>query len=164
MDIRADVTNLCPKRCMDWEETENVLSINNEDCTRCMHCINVMPKALKPGKDRGCSLLIGGKAPILKGARLSSLIIPFVEEKDLQPPYAMISDLMERIWEWWDENGRMRERCGELIDRVGMRVFLKEIGLKPIPQMVSEPRSNPYYFWWPEELVIEPKCEAEENE
>ena len=33
-----------------------------------MHCINMMPKALRPGLQKGATILIGGKAPILKGA------------------------------------------------------------------------------------------------
>jgi sulfite reductase alpha subunit len=30
---------------------------------RCMHCLNVMPKALHPGDDKGVTILIGGNAP-----------------------------------------------------------------------------------------------------
>ena len=114
-----------------------------------MHCINKMPKALAPGKVRGASLLMGGKAPILKGAMMSWVMIPFLEMKS---PYQEIKDLAEKVWDWWDENGKMRERLGELIERVGMRVFLKAMGIKPIPQMIQTPRANPYYFWWPEEV------------
>ncbi|MEM1743263.1 MAG: sulfite reductase, dissimilatory-type subunit alpha, partial [Nitrososphaerota archaeon] len=36
--------------------------------------------------------------------------------------------------------------------RLGMRTFLKAIGLPPVPQMIYVPRANPYYFWSPEEL------------
>ena len=53
---------------------------------------------------------------------------------------------------WWDENGKMRERLGELILRLGMRAFLKAVNLPPVPQMVRAPRANPYYFWDPEEV------------
>jgi sulfite reductase alpha subunit len=34
-----------------------------------------------------------------------------------------------------------------LIERLGMRNFLKAIGLKPVPQMIKSPRSNPYVFF-----------------
>jgi sulfite reductase alpha subunit len=30
---------------------------------------------------------------------------------------------------------------------VGMRTFLKAVGLKPVPQMINRPRSNPYVFF-----------------
>jgi len=28
-----------------------------------------------------------------------------------------------------------------------MRVFLKAVGLKPVPQMIKAPRTNPYVFF-----------------
>ena len=36
---------------------------------------------------------------------------------------------------------------GELIQRVGMPVFLDGIGLDPVPEMVTAPRDNPYIFF-----------------
>jgi sulfite reductase alpha subunit len=80
---------------------------------------------------------------------MSWVIIPFFK---MEPPYDELKDFVRNAWEWWDENGRMRERLGELIDRLGMRAFLKEMGLPPVPQMVKIPRANPYYFWDPEEV------------
>ena len=109
-----------------------------------MHCINKMTKAIQPGDDKGVTILIGGKAPIVKGAMLSSVLIPFMK---VQPPYAEIKDLVRKIWDWWDELGRPRERVGELIERMGMRVFLKAMGLPPVPQMIKSPRTNPYVFF-----------------
>jgi sulfite reductase alpha subunit len=46
----------------------------------------------------------------------------------------------------------MRERLGELINRLGMCSFLKAVDLPPVPQMIRVPRANPYYFWDPEEV------------
>ena len=140
---------MCPTACMKYDAAAKEISIDNSNCTRCMHCINVMPKALAPGKDRGATILIGGKAPILEGAMMSWVIIPFIK---LEPPYDDIKELARHIHDWWDENARFRERCGELIKRLGMRVFLKEMGLDPVPQMIREPRANPYVFWWPDEV------------
>ena len=119
-----------------------------------MHCINVMPKALRQGKEKGATILVGGKAPILQGAQLSTVIVPFMK---LEPPYKELKDLISKIMEWWDENGKMRERVGELINRLGMRTFLRGVGLKPIPQMVKNPRANPYVFFWPEDIQKEGK-------
>lgn len=108
-----------------------------------------MPKAIHPGDDRGATILIGGKATILQSAFLSWVIIPFIK---IEKPYKEIKDLVRKILDWWDEHGKTRERVGELIYRMGMREFLKAVGLKPVPQMVYVPRANPYYFWSPEEL------------
>jgi sulfite reductase alpha subunit len=154
LDVKAEVTDLCPTKCMAWDEGKKILKIEDADCTRCMHCINMMPKALRQGKEKGASILVGGKAPILQGAQLSSLIIPFVK---LEPPYQELKDLISKVMDWWDENGKMRERLGELINRLGMRTFLRAVGLPPIPQMVRAPRTNPYVFFWPEDLKKEEK-------
>ncbi|MDP3039508.1 MAG: sulfite reductase, dissimilatory-type subunit alpha, partial [Deltaproteobacteria bacterium] len=154
LNIREEVTDLCPTKCMNWDEGKKELKIEDGDCTRCMHCINLMPKALRQGKEKGASILVGGKAPILQGALLSTLIVPFMK---LEPPYKELKELIRKIQDWWDENGKSRERLGELINRLGMRTFLKAVGLKPIPQMVKSPRTNPYIFFWPEEIKKEVK-------
>ncbi|MGC8837492.1 MAG: dissimilatory-type sulfite reductase subunit alpha [Anaerolineae bacterium] len=149
LDIQAEVVDLCPTKCMAWDAGTQTLRIYDKECNHCMHCINLMPKALRPGKERGAVILIGGKAPIVHGAQMGWVIVPFMK---MEPPYEELKDLIEKIWEWWDENARMRERVGELIRRLGMRNFLKAVGLKPVPQMVFRPRANPYYFWDPEEV------------
>jgi sulfite reductase alpha subunit len=60
--------------------------------------------------------------------------------------------LLVKIFDYWADNAKNRERVGELIDRVGMSTFLAAIGLEPVPQMVNAPRANPYLFWRPEEV------------
>jgi dissimilatory sulfite reductase alpha subunit len=142
MDIQKDVCGNCPTKCMGWDGKK--LTIENRDCVRCMHCINVMPKALRPGKEKGATILIGAKAPIVQGALLGSVLVPFVPEEELMDT---LKELISRVWEFWDEYGKNRERVGELIQRVGMSNFLDAIGLDPIPQMVSAPRDNPYIFF-----------------
>ncbi len=149
MDIQCEVVDMCPTRCMRWNPVSKTLTIEDAECNRCMHCINQMPRALRPGKERGATILVGGKAPIVRGALLSWVIVPFMK---MDPPYDEFKDLVRRIWEWWDENGKMRERLGELINRLGMRNFLKAMDLPPVPQMIRAPRANPYYFWDPEEV------------
>jgi len=130
---------------MDGDE----LKINNRECTRCMHCINVMPEALRPGTDVGATLLFGAKAPILDGARLATLGVPFMK---MEAPYDELKELTDKVWDWWMEEGKNRERLGELIGRKSLQEFLRVTGLKPIPQMVKEPRANPYVFWGEDEV------------
>ncbi len=131
---------------MEWDGSK--LTIENHECVRCMHCINVMPKALAPGKEKGATLLIGAKAPIVQGALLASVLVPFVPEDELLDT---VKELVSRVWEFWDENGKNRERIGELIQRVGMANFLDAIGLEPAPEMISAPRDNPYIYFQPED-------------
>jgi len=146
LDIQEDVCGRCPTRCMAWDGKK--LKIENRECVHCMHCINVMPKALRPGKERGATLLLGSKAPILQGALLSSVLIPFVPAAEL---LETIKELVSRIWDFWSENGNNRERVGEIMQRVGLANFLDAIGLDPVPEMVSAPRDNPYIFFRPED-------------
>ena len=56
------------------------------------------------------------------------------------------------IWDWWMEEGKNRERLGELMKRQGMQKLLKITGFKPDARMVQEPRSNPYIFWNEDEV------------
>ncbi len=142
MDIKSDVVDNCPAKCMDWDGKE--LTIENSYCRRCMHCINAMPKALAPGKDRGATILLGSKAPIVEGALLSSVIVPFVK---MEAPFQEIKDLCENIWDIWCEEGKARERVGEFIQRVGMGNFLEAIEVEPVAEMVAHPRENPYVFY-----------------
>ena len=146
-DIEKEVIGLCPTQCMRMNGGK--LQINNAECTRCMHCINVMPRALRPGTETGVSILFGAKAPILDGAQMSILTIPFME---CEAPYDNIKAVVEKIWEWWPEEGKNRERLGELIQRQGVRKLLEVLEIPPMPQMVKEPRSNPYIFWKAEDV------------
>ncbi len=143
-DIKTVVIDKCPTNALEWDEKAAELILKAEDCVRCMHCINKMPKALRPGLDRGATILIGSKAPIIKGAYLSWVLVPFMR---MEPPYTEFKELVGKAWEWWDENGRTRERIAELIERLGLKTFLRAMGLKPLPQMVYRPRSNPYVFF-----------------
>jgi dissimilatory sulfite reductase alpha subunit len=147
-DIYKEVINLCPAKCM-WMEGEK-LCIDDKECTRCMHCINVMPRALKPGQDTGVSILLGAKAPILEGAQMAVLTIPFMKA---EAPYDNIKEkVIEPIWDWWMEEGKNRERLGELIQRQGLSRLLEVLNIPAYPQMVKEPRSNPYIFWKEEDV------------
>jgi len=146
-DIQKEVIERCPTKCM-WME-DGKLKINNAECTRCMHCINTMPRALRPGADTGASVLFGAKAPILEGAQMSVLTIPFMK---MEPPYDNLKELIEKVWDWWMEEGKNRERLGELIQREGLWRFLDVIGVPAFPQMVKVPRSNPYIYWKEEDV------------
>ena len=153
LDIQTHVVDLCPTQCMTWDGKK--LGVDNAECNHCMHCINLMPEALRPGTDTGASILIGAKAPILEGAQLGSLIIPFIKMEgadDLEDGLEEFHEFVEKMWDWWDENGKNRERIGELIQRMGLHAFLEAVEIKPIPQMIKEPRANPYIFYKQEEV------------
>ena len=144
LDIENLIVARCPGQALEYDAKAQKLSVKPQDCLRCMHCISKMTKAIRPGKETGATILIGGKAPILRGAFLSWVLVPFIK---VEPPYTEIKELLEKIWDWWDEHGRNRERIAETIGRLGLKDFLKAVDLKPIPQMVYHPRSNPFVFF-----------------
>ena len=147
--IEKEVVDLCPTQCMWMEGGE--LKIDNTECTRCMHCINVMPRALRPGVDTGASICVGAKAPILDGAQFATLIVPFMKIS-ADNEFEELVEFIEKVWDWWMEIGKNRERVGETMQRLGLPHFLKVMEIEPIPQHVKEPRSNPYVFWREEEV------------
>lgn len=148
-DIQKEVIALCPTGCM-WMEGDT-LKIDDAECTRCMHCLNVMPKALRPGADQGATIMMGAKAPILDGAQLATMIYPFIK-LDADNEFEDLVEIIEKVWDWWMENGKNRERLGETMQRVSLPAFLRVLEVEPIPQHVKEPRSNPYVFWREEEV------------
>ena len=105
-----------------------------------------MPRALRPGLDLGATILLGAKAPILDGAQMSSVVIPFMK---MESPYTEFKGFVEKLWDWWMEEGKNRERLGETIQRLSMRELLKAVELEPDPRMVNTPRFNPYIFYDP---------------
>lgn len=142
MNIQAEIVDMCPTGCMSYDG--KALKIDDKECSRCMHCIAKMTKALKATGEKGASILIGSKAPIVVGSLLSWVVVPFIKA---EPPYDDLYDLISKIIEWWDDNAKPRERIGELIEIKGMRPFLEHIGVDPQPQQVFEPRKDPFFFW-----------------
>lgn len=147
-----NVTTRCPTRCMTLNDDDS-MSIDNRNCVRCMHCINVMTKALSPGKDRGVTILLGGKRTLKIGDLFGTVIVPFKRLKT-EEDYAGLVELAETIIDFWAENGLEHERCGEMIERIGFAVFLEGIGVEVEPAMVVQPRSNSFIRMdtWDEEV------------
>jgi sulfite reductase alpha subunit len=148
-DIQKEVIDLCPSECMCYEDGK--LSINDKECVRCMHCINTMPRALRIGNDRGASIFVGAKAPILDGAQMGSLLVPFVKV-DAGNDYQEIKDIVEGIWDLWMEEGKNRERLGETMKRMGFQKIIEAAGVPFDVRQVQEPRTNPYIFWKAEDV------------
>jgi sulfite reductase alpha subunit len=122
---------------------EDCMEIDNHNCVRCMHCLNVIPGGLLPGKDRGVTILVGGKGVLKIGATLGTVVIPFMKlESD--EDFEKLNDLARSILDFFAENALEHERTGEMIDRIGLVNFLEGIGLEIDPNMVAAPRTNPY--------------------
>jgi len=148
-----NVVTRCPTKSLKLK-ADDTLEIDNRNCVKCMHCINVMTKALSPGKDRGVTVLVGGKRTLKIGDLLGTIVVPFMKlESD--EDYEKLVELGRTIMEFWAENGLEHERCGEMIERIGMANFLEGIGLEVDPNMVNNPRTNPFIRLdgWDEEVA-----------
>ena len=169
-ELVNDVVSRCPTKAIALKETktlrkhENVssvavndaqsLEIDNRDCVRCMHCINVMTGALAPGRDKGATILVGGKRTLKIGDLMGTLVVPFMKLETDEDRDKLV-DLAKRIVEFFAENALEHERTGEMIERIGLVNFLEGVGIDIDPNMVSCPRTNPYVRTdgWDEEVA-----------
>jgi sulfite reductase alpha subunit len=157
-DLVNMVVSLCPTKAITLrdhgtpvKEHESVLrvgpdtemAIDNHNCVRCMHCLNVMPGALLPGQDKGVTILIGGKGVLKIGASMGTVIIPFMRLKT-DEDYEKLNDLARSVLDFFAENALEHERTGEMIERIGLVNFLEGIGVEIDPNMIIHPRTNPY--------------------
>ena len=137
-----NVVTRCPTQCISLKD-DDTMAIDNRNCVRCMHCINVMTKALSPGKDRGVTILTGGKRTLKIGDLFGTVLVPFMK-LETQDDYDKLNELASNIIDFWAENGLEHERCGEMIDRIGLSNFLDGIGVDIEPAMVAHPRTSSY--------------------
>lgn len=147
-----NIITRCPTRALSLED-DDTLTINNPDCVHCMHCINVMTKALSPGKDQGVTVLVGGKRTLKIGDLMGTVIVPFMK-MDTEEARQKLVELAEDIIDFWAENGLEHERCGEMIERIGLANFLEGIDRKVDPAMIIHPRTSSYVntIGWDEEV------------
>lgn len=140
--IQENVAGRCPTRCFHLKGDQ--VEIEHDNCVKCMHCLNVMTKALHIGKQKGAALLLGGKSHLKLGNMLGSMIIPFIKLESDADVENYIS-ILDRIIDWWFDAALDHERIGETIERVGMQQFLDAVGIEASVDMVAQPRNNPFF-------------------
>ena len=141
-DMIDNVITRCPTKAMSLNDDDTV-EIDNGSCVRCMHCINVLTKALRPGKERGCTILLGGKHTLQIGDLMGICVVPFMR-LETDEDYEKLKELSENIIEFYAENALEHERTGEMIERIGLANYIEGLGLDVDLNMVAHPRSNPY--------------------
>ena len=158
-ELVNDVIARCPTKTIQLKQIKNVksgkdissvavndtqaLEIDNKDCVRCMHCINVMSGALATGTDKGATILVGGKRTLKIGDLFGTVVVPFMKlesEDDVEK----LVDLAQRAIDFFAENALEHERTGEMIERIGLVNFLEAMELDIDAHMVANPRTNPY--------------------
>jgi sulfite reductase alpha subunit len=63
---------------------------------------------------------------------------------DSEEDYERLVEMAEETIDFWAENGLEHERCGEMIERIGLVNFLEGISVEVDPNMVNEPRMSSY--------------------
>jgi sulfite reductase alpha subunit len=132
----------CPTRALSLND-DDTIDVDNKSCVRCMHCLNVMNKALSPGDERGATILIGGKRSLKIGDSLGTVIVPFIK-LETEEDYENLVEFAGTIIDFFAENALEHERVGETIDRIGLPAFLEAIDVEVDPNMVSHPRTSSY--------------------
>ncbi len=136
------VISMCPTRALSLND-DDTLEVDNKSCVRCMHCINVMTKALSPGDDRGASVMIGGKRSLKVGDMMGIMVLPFIK-LETDEDFEKLEDFAETCIEFFADNALEHERIGETIDRIGLPAFLEAVGVDADPNMVNHPRTSSY--------------------
>jgi len=151
--IIDNVITRCPTQALGLND-DDTIAIDNRNCVRCMHCINVMPKALRPGTDKGVTVLIGGKRTLKIGDLMGTVVVPF-KKLETREDYEELVEMAEEIIDFWAENGLEHERCGEMIERIGLVNFLEGIDIDVDPNMVSTTRQSSYVRMdgWDDEAI-----------
>ena len=168
MDYVVDnITSRCPTQCMKVE-SDTSLTIDNKNCVKCMHCLNVtsplthkyitkdMPTEaiLATGDDKGVTICMGGKRTLKIGDLFGTVVVPFMK-LETADDYEAIEELAGEVIDFFAENALEHERTGEMIERIGIVNFMEGIGLEVNPNMVESPRYMSYVRMdkWDEEAV-----------
>jgi sulfite reductase alpha subunit len=157
-ELVNDVVARCPTKAIMLKEVKDLrsdghlttvqvsdthaLEIDNKDCVRCMHCVNVMTGALAHGTDTGATILIGGKRTLKIGDLMGTVVVPFLPLKT-DEDYEALVELARKVIDFFAENALEHERTGEMIERIGLVNFLEGIGLDIDPHMVAGATHQP---------------------
>ncbi len=158
-DLVNDVVARCPTKAIQVKDADQVrtepsisavrfndtqaLEIDNRDCVRCMHCINVITGGLAPGADKGVTVLVGGKRTLKIGDLMGTVVVPFMK-LDTDEDLGKLIELAQKVIDFFAENALEHERTGEMIERIGLATFLEALEIDADAAMVACPRTNPY--------------------
>jgi len=119
-----------PTKCMDWDGKN--LKIWTRTAPACMHCIRIMPRALRPVRMSGQPFRVGAKAPILEG-------LSFPAGHPLHQDGTALRRIKEssRRCGILDGKRKNRERLGRAHPARGLREVLKMCDLTPEPRMIN---------------------------
>ena len=165
--VNDNIISRCPTQCMSVDSKSLELTIDNKNCVKCMHCLNVTSPLthkyndigdfsgiLSPGDDKGVTICVGGKRTLKIGDLFGTVVVPFLKV-ETEEDYEYIEELAGEMIDFFAENALEHERTGEMIERIGIVNFLEGIGLDVDPNMVNSPRYMSYVRMdkWDEEAT-----------
>ena len=74
---------------------------------------------------------------------MGTVIKPFIK-LETEEDWEYLVDLAERTIDFWADNALEHERCGEMIERIGLENFLDGIEEDVDVNMVAHPRESSY--------------------
>lgn len=134
----------CPGSAI--ERSGDGVEIDPSACRHCMLCINKCP-AFRPGGERGVAWVVGGKYGHrgANGPMVGFVLASFIPANP--PDYPEIVDLHKRFLDVYADNGRRKERVGDMIVRLGLRTALELMELEPDPAILNEPTDKMFIVW-----------------
>ena len=128
-----NIVTRCPTNAISLNDDDSI-QIDNQNCVKCMHCLNVVPKALQCGDDKGVTILIGGKRTLKIGDLMGTVIVPFMK-LEKEEDWERLVEIAEETIDFWADNALEHERCGEMIERIGLVNFLEGVGIDVDPNL-----------------------------
>ena len=85
---------------------------------------------------------------------MGTVIVPFMK-LEKEEDWERLVEIAEETIDFWAENALEHERCGEMIERIGLVNFLEGVGFDVDPNMVANPRESSYVRTddWDDEAV-----------
>ncbi len=74
---------------------------------------------------------------------MGTVIVPF-HKLETDEDFEWLEELGTEILEFFAENALEHERTGEMIERIGLTNFLEGLNIEIDPNMINQPRTNPY--------------------
>ena len=95
---------------------------------------------------------------------MGTVVVPFMK-LETEEDYEKLTEMAEETIDFWAENGLEHERCGEMVERIGLVNFLEGVGIDVDPNMVNDPRQSSYVRMdgWDEEAEKWFQRKAEEK-